>query len=102
MSEMFSWKKLFLSPFTSLYWTKTIMFVMGGCVLFFVSYGLYKAYFRKPDPAQTIRVGKESNVTIIQRNDAKKKFIPFIEAYAGQESDHKMNTGIRGGLRFEF
>lgn len=53
VSESFSIKKLALSPFTGLYWIKVIMFGLGLSALFFIGYGVHKAYFKKPLPTNT-------------------------------------------------
>jgi len=105
MAEAFDVKKLATSPFTGLFWVKTIMFGLGlGCI-FFIGYGVYTAYFKpKPLPqTQNITIEEGANVDIIQKQDApKKKFIPFVEGFVEQKSGSDMETGIRAGLRFEF
>jgi hypothetical protein len=49
-TEKFDIVKMATSPFTGLYWVKVIMFGLGLCMIGFVGYGVYKAYFRTPDP----------------------------------------------------
>lgn len=102
MSEEFDIKKLLMSPFSGIYWTKTVMFILGACVIFVVGYAVYKAYIKKPDSTQTIRAGKGSSVTVIQNNDRKKSLIPFVEGGVEQPSEGKFKTFIRTGLRFEW
>jgi len=100
--EGFSIKKLLLSPFTGLYWTKTLMFSGGALVILIIVLSIYKTYFKRPEPVQTIRAESGSTVTVIQKNERKRVFIPFIEAFIEQPSSDDFQTGIRAGLRFEF
>jgi hypothetical protein len=46
--EKFNLIKAITSPFTGLYWVKTVMFSLGAAALLFIGYGVYKAYFKKP------------------------------------------------------
>ena len=50
MPEAFDVKKLVTSPFTGLYWVKSVMYGLGIGMLIFVAYGLYKAYIKRPEP----------------------------------------------------
>lgn len=101
--ERFDIKKLLKSPFTGLYWTKTVMLGLGILALIFIGYGVYKAYFKKPEPTQAIHAEAGSNVKVIQYNERKKTLIPFIEGFVEQKSDgSRWNTGMRAGLRFEW
>lgn len=49
--DQFDIKKLLTSPFTGLYWTKSLMIGLGIFCIVFVGYGLYKAYIKKPLPS---------------------------------------------------
>lgn len=51
--EAFSITKLAKSPFTGMYWLKCIMFGLGIACIGFVGYGIYKAYFKTPEPTTT-------------------------------------------------
>lgn len=102
MSEPFSMKKLLSSPLSGMYWVKTVMFTLGAIVIFFVVYGVWKAYFKKPDSTQTIRAEKGSSVTVVQNNERKKTLIPFCEVGIEQPQSEKLATYIRAGLRFEW
>jgi hypothetical protein len=96
-------KKAVTSPFTGLYWVKSLMYGLGIGMLIFVGFGLWKAYFKKPDPTQTIHAETGSNVKVIQYNERKKTLIPFVEAYVDQRSgDSTLGGGIRAGVRFEW
>jgi hypothetical protein len=91
------------SPFTGLYWVKTIMYGLGLAMLVFVGFGIWKAYFKKPEPTQSIHAEAGSNVKVIQYNERKKSLIPFVEAYVDQRSGHdSLGCGIRAGVRFEW
>lgn len=78
------------------------MFGGGVLALVVAGYGIYKAYFKKPEPTQMIRAEKGSNLTVVQHNERKKTLIPFVEGYIDQPSDHDFETGIRAGVRFEW
>lgn len=45
--------KAITSPFTGLYWVKTLMYGLGLAALVFIGLGVYKAYFKKPLPTTT-------------------------------------------------
>ena len=77
---------------------------LGLWLFLFVAIGftVWRAYFKKPDPTQTINVAKGATAKIIQQNAPKKTFIPFIEAGVEQRSNADMSTYIRAGLRIEF
>jgi len=100
--EKIDLKKAVTSPFTGLYWVKTIMFGLGLACLFFVGYAVYKAYFKKPEPAQHITVEEGGTVTIKNQEVRRKALIPFVEVYADQRHDMDLGTGIRAGVRFEW
>ena len=53
MVESFDPLKLVTSPFTGMFWVKTIMFGLGLACLGFIGYGVYLAYFATPDPTTT-------------------------------------------------
>jgi hypothetical protein len=61
MAEPFDIKKLLTSPFTGLYWVKVIAIGAGIFFLVFDGYGLYKAYFKKPDPTTTQKADTINN-----------------------------------------
>lgn len=52
----------------------------------------------------TINVGEggTSSYTVVQNNQRKRFFIPFVEVGVGIEEDSEMNWDLRAGLRFEF
>ena len=101
--EKFSIKKLVASPFTGLYWVKTSMYGLGLAALFFIGFGLWKAYFKKPEPTQSIHAEAGSNVKVIQYNERKKTLIPFVEVYVDQRAGQdNLGGGIRAGVRFEW
>jgi hypothetical protein len=93
--------KAVTSPFTGLYWVKTIMYCLGASALVFIGFGVYKAYFKKPMPNQAITVQEGGQVTI--RNEAaKKRWFLFTEPYVGVDTKNKGSIGIRAGVRWEF
>jgi hypothetical protein len=99
--EKFNLIKAITSPFTGLYWVKTVMFSLGALVLLFVGFAVYKAYFKKPLPNQAITVQEGGTVTI--RNEAPKKhLIVFMEPFYQVETDDDPSVGIRVGARWEF
>ena len=100
--EAFNLKKLLSSPFTGLYWTKTVMFLLGGTGILVIGFAVYKAYFKRPEPTQAIKAEAGSNVTVIQQNNRKRYFIPFMEGGIEQPTNDDWHTFIRAGLRFEF
>ena len=102
MAEEFNLKKLMQSPFSPLYWTKTVMFMAGAFIILMIGFAVYKAYFKRAEPSQLIRAAKGSTVTVVQNNERKKTLIPFIEAGLEQPSNNDWNTYIRGGVRFEW
>jgi len=55
VSEGFNLSKLLSSPFTGLYWVKCTVFGLGIGMILFVAVGMWKAYFRRPDPTTTQR-----------------------------------------------
>lgn len=75
---------------------------MGLLFIALLGYTMYRAYIKKPDPNQLIRAENGSNVTVVQNNQTKRKFIPFVEVYGEQKSSEHFQTGLRAGLRFEF
>ena len=46
--EKFDIKKLALSPFSGIYWTKTTMFLIGACLILTMVYSVYRTFFKKP------------------------------------------------------
>lgn len=104
-SEQFDLLKLLKSPFTGLYWVKSVMLGLGIYVLIIVGFAVWKAFFKKPDPTNTQNIEAQagSNVSVTHIYERKKTLIPFVEGFAEQKSDgEKLNTGIRGGVRFEW
>ena len=71
--------------------------ILTLAVLFFVGIIIYRAFFMKNT---TVNVGKGGTANIYQAR--KRFFIPFIEGSVGQSNRYKMETAIKGGLRFEF
>jgi len=50
---------------TPLYWVKLVMYILGAGMLFFIGYGVYKAYFKKP-PDTTLQ--KADQITNYYQN----------------------------------
>jgi hypothetical protein len=101
VAEPIDLKKAVTSPFTGLYWIKTVMYGLGLSALLFIGYGVYKAYFKKAEPSQSITVGSGGQVTI-KNEAAKRHFILFAEPYVGVDTKQKESIGIRAGCRWEF
>ncbi len=53
MTEPFDFMKLIKSPFTGLYWVKSVMLGLGIFALLITVYAYYKAFIKKPLPATT-------------------------------------------------
>ena len=101
--ESFDIKKLLKSPFTGMYWVKSVMLGLGILAILMIVFTVYKAFFKKPQLSQVITAETGSNVTVIQKADRKRFFIPFIEGSVAQSSGgDNLESAIRGGLRFEF
>ena len=100
--EKFNLVKLVSSPFTGLYWVKTVMYSLGGIAIFLIIFSVYKAFIKKPDATQSVVAQTGSTVQVIQNTVRKRYFIPFVEAYVEQQQSNELATGIRAGVRFEF
>lgn len=111
MAEAFDVKKLVTSPFTGVFWAKTIVYMMAMAFLLAVGYGVYKYYFKR-DVTQTqnqqignITVNEGGHVNLGQQTVEKKRawYIPspFVEVYAFKEDDRD-GMGGRFGGRWEF
>ena len=93
MSEKFSIIKLLKSPFSKMFWVKSIMFLFGIGFLAFVAYGVYKAYFKKPPDtqAQIVKIESPQAGSVInfgQKNsDDDSFFDPFAEVYVEGSRD---------------
>jgi hypothetical protein len=110
--EAFSILKLLRSPMTGLFWVKTIMFAFGIGFIGFVCFGVYKAYFKKPDDTQKqvvkiVSPQAGANINIGQQNEEKREWLDpfsevFIEGTKGihGDKDYGAKIGIRIGLRF--
>jgi len=107
----FSILKLVKSPFTGLFWVKTMMYIFGMAFIAFVSYGVYKAYFKKPPPtqAQNVNIDSPQPGSIFNFGQSGKTTIspdPFIEVFVegthglGGDGDHEGKVGIRLGIEF--
>ena len=85
---------------TPVYWVKSLMYGLGIACLFFIGFGVYKAYFKKPVPTQTF---EHVDKVIYEAN--KRKFIifaePFVQVDTRVEGQHG-SIGIRVGCRTEF
>lgn len=101
MAEPVDVKKLAKSPFTVLFWIKTIMFMLGMTVILSIGYGVYKYFNKKPQPTQNINV-QPGGVVQIKNEQAKKNFYIFTEPYVGVDTKNKNSAGIRVGVRWEF
>ena len=53
MIETFSLVKMVSGWFTGKHWGKTLSFGMSMAFLVFVGFGVYRGYFKKPEPTQT-------------------------------------------------
>ena len=82
-------KKAVTSPFTGLFWIKTFMYGLGLSALIFIGFGVYKAYFKKPEPNQSIQVSQGGTVVIKNEND---KFKLIKGAYFGENELIKTRT----------
>ena len=89
MAEVKQVAKDFVNPIS---WVRTAIAIL-------MAFFIYRAMTK---PTQNIVAKKGSTVQVTQVNKTAKFLIPFVEAYVSQESDNKMNTGIRGGVRIEF
>lgn len=114
-AEKFDIMKLLKSPFTGLYWTKTLMLGLGLLVLSFLGYAVYKAYIKKPPPTQTQHQAIQSitvadggcvNLGQVQQQTEKKRSwwipAPFVEIYCFTETDGQKGVGTKVGGRFEW
>jgi hypothetical protein len=89
-----------MSFFQWLPWVKTFRYIIGIFIVLFVAYCIYTKFFKKPEQNTTFQ-GAVETVNIIQNQ--KKKFIPFVEGWAGiKTNDANPEVGLRSGLRFEF
>lgn len=89
-----------MSFFQWMPWIKTLRHLTGIIIIVVIAGAIYFKFF-KSGTQKTVFKGDVKNVNIIQNR--KRIFIPFIEGYAGLETNQdKMNAGIRSGLRFEF
>lgn len=50
MSEPFSWAKLTTGLFSGVYWVKVVLYMLSAGFLLFVGIGVWRGYFRKPEP----------------------------------------------------
>lgn len=50
MSEPFSWTKLFSGLFSGVYWVKVVLYTLSAGFLIFIGIGVWKGYFKKPEP----------------------------------------------------
>ena len=112
MAENFDVKKLVTSPFTGIFWVKTIMFMFGMAFLASVGYGVYQFYFAKK-PVQQTQNQQIGNITVQpgghlnlgqQTSEVKKKWYipsPFVELYVFKEDDED-GAGIKTGARWDF
>jgi hypothetical protein len=55
MSEPFNLVKLISGPFTGVYWAKILSIGFGLVLATFVGFGVWKAYFKKPEPTTSQR-----------------------------------------------
>lgn len=114
MSEPFDAAKLVKSPFTGLFWVKVMMNMLGMAALVFIGYGVYKAYFKKPEPTQQqtqqikeIVVEKGATLNLGQQTTGEKKKkwwipSPFVETFQSVQTDNKKALGVRWGGRWDF
>ena len=110
MAEAFDVKKLVTSPFTGVFWVKTIVYMMAMAFVAAIGYGVWQFYFvKKPTQTQNQTIG---NITVAsgghlnlgqQTTETKKKWYiptPFVEIYAFKDSDE--GVGGRFGARWDF
>jgi hypothetical protein len=96
-------KRVVKYPLTGIYWIKTLLYGLGLATIFFIGFGVYKAYFRKPLPSQAITVQEGGKVLIQQNQQSKKILTPFVEVFVAKEKEFEdLGYGMSAGLRFEF
>lgn len=59
--EPFNIIKMLSGPFTGVYWAKILSIGFGLIIAAFVSFAVYKAYFKKPEPTTEQRAEKIIN-----------------------------------------
>lgn len=91
--------KGFATP--SSYW-KSLSIGLKLGMLLIIGYAIYNLIFPKPSQRQDIVVQSGGTATIIQKQENKRRMIPFMEAFIGQSRNERINTGVRCGLRLEF
>ena len=74
--------------------TFILFLILGGFTLW--------SAFIKETKKVNIKVEKGGQADIDLREERKKIFIPFLEAYIDQRSNSDLASGIRAGLRIEF
>ncbi len=102
MTEPIDIKKAVTSPFTGLYWVKTIMYGLGLSVLLLMGFCVWHTFFKKTPATQDIHMGS-GDVHIV--NEANKRhLILFAEPYVFTQTSNggEAGIGIRGGCRWEF
>lgn len=111
MAENFDVKKLVTSPFTGVFWVKTIVYMMAMAFLLAVGYGVYRWYFKR-EITQTqhqtignITVNQGGHLNLGQQTtEVKRKWYipsPFVEVYVFKEDDED-GAGIKTGARWDF
>jgi len=101
--EKFSITKFIASFGQLIPWLKTFRFLIGGVIVIMVIFTIWKAFFDKQQiQNQSIVVQRGAQAIIQQQQKNKRALIPFMEAYVGQDSKSKMNTGLRVGVRIEW
>lgn len=75
------------------------------CIILFwglIGYGIWKAFFKKPEPTTAIKAEAGSTVKVTNINKSQRFLIPFIEVGIEQQRNSDLETYIRGGVRIEF
>jgi len=101
--EKFSLSKFIASFGQLIPWLKTFRFLIGSVIVILIIFTFWKAFFSKQQVQnQQIVVQRGAQAIIQQQQKNRRALIPFMEAYVGQDSKSKMNTGLRAGLRLEW
>ena len=100
-TEPIDLKKAITSPFTGLYWVKTLMYGLGLSVLLLIGFMTWHTFFKKDKPTQDINVESGGTVHIV--NEANKRhLILFAEPFVSVATNDDFGVGLRAGLRWEF
>jgi len=74
--EKFDIVKMFSGLFKPVHWAKTIMFSLSAGCIIFIGFGVYKGYFKKPEPVT------EQKAEIIKNHYHQPKMMGFGCAFS--------------------